>query len=283
MASRTVLVTGADSEFGSEVAFRLAERGLDVIATVKAHPQISRLKQQAAHRGVRLRPEKLDVTVAADRRKAWQWDVDVLLNHVGVADGGSIVDIPGATLRRAFAVNVIGPLLLTQGIAKKMAAQRSGKIIFMSSIAGLMVYPFGGAYAASMHALEAVAEALYRELAEFNVEVATINPGPFLDGFDDRPLDSCQSWGDDPSARLFDYSKLDLPAEQYDPEPVVQTAVAVVTGELDCYRNVVPAMVADELRQQLTAVWDRRVTDGHDEPAGTTQSGYAAGPEPAAS
>ncbi len=86
-----------------------------------------------------------------DRRRAQEWDVDVLLNNAGISEGGSMVDIPEVNLRRQLEVNVIGPVMLTQGIAQKMVAKQKGKIVFMSSVAGLNVDPFSGAYSASKH------------------------------------------------------------------------------------------------------------------------------------
>lgn len=279
MAEKTVLVTGAGTGFGHEIVFRLAERGIDVIAGVEIYAQVWALEQEARRRDVRLRVEKLDVTDPGDRKKASGWDIDVLLNNAGVCEGGSLVDIPGANLRRQFEVNVIGPILLTQGIAKKMARRKRGKIIFMSSIAGLISDPFGGAYAASKHALEAAAEALHLELAEFGIEVATINPGPFLTGFNDRLLDTWQSWEDDPAQRLFDYSELAFPHEQYDPQPVVETAVGVVTGEIDAYRNVEPAGIVEGLREQIDAAWDRKATEGRGTRPSPVQAAYDMQPE----
>jgi len=60
------------------------------------------------------------VTNDGDRRKALAWNVEILVNNAGVLEGGSVVDIPALNVRREFEVNVIGPLLLTQGIAKQM-------------------------------------------------------------------------------------------------------------------------------------------------------------------
>ena len=279
MNDKRVLVTGAGSGFGNEIAFRLAERGFDVIAGVEIYAQVRALEQQAERRGVQLRVEKLDVTDPGDRRRARAWDIDVLLNNAGVAEGGSVADIPVKNLRRQFEVNVIGPVLLTQGIVKKMVDKKAGKIVFMSSIAGLTVDPFSGAYSASKHAVEAVADALSQELAEFGIEVATITPGPFLTGFNDRMLDTWKSWDDDPTTRLFDYSKLAFPHRQYDPEPVYQTAVGVVTGEIEAYRTVEPQEIIDGLHQQLAAVWDRKSTDGRGERAELVQAAYELHPE----
>jgi len=74
---------------------------------------------------------------------------------------------------------------------------------------------------------------MVNELQEFNIEVATVNPGPFLTGFNDRMFQTWQSWEDDGSDRLFDYSKLAFPRAQFDPEPVYATMTAVAAGEID--------------------------------------------------
>ncbi|MFF0498355.1 SDR family oxidoreductase [Nocardia aobensis] len=276
----TALITGAGTGFGRDTAFRLAERtDFDVIAGVEIYAQVWELEQEANRRGVRLRVEKLDVTDPGDRDKATGWEVDVLLNNAGVSEGGAMADIPGANLRRQFEVNVIGPLLLTQGIVKRMVANRRGRIVFMSSIAGLITDPFGGAYAASKHAVEAVADAMRQELAEFGIEVATVNPGPYLTGFNDRLLDTWQSWDDDPERRLFDYEQLAFPHEQYDPAPVADVAVGVLTGEIDTYRNVVPSEMVGGLREQLDSVWKRRTADGVGERSPMVEKAYELSPE----
>ncbi len=279
MSKKTVLITGAGTGFGNEVAFRLAKRGFDVIAGVEIIAQVWALEQEAKRRGVELRVEKLDVTDAGDREKAWAWDVDVLLNNAGIAEGGSLVDVPGEQLRRQFEVNVIGPVLLTQGIAKKMVAKKKGKIVFMSSVAGLIVDPFLGAYCASKHAIEALADTLSVELKEFGIEVATVNPGPFLTGFNDRAFDTWKSWKDDPSKRLFDYEKLAFPHPQYDPEPVYATTVGVIAGEIEQYRNLEPKEIIPQQRQQMDAVWDRKTTDQLGKRSAVVQKAYDLKPE----
>ncbi|WP_018654365.1 SDR family oxidoreductase [Actinomadura flavalba] len=266
MTSGTVLITGAGTGFGKEIALRLADRKIPVIAGVEIVAQIAALKADADRRGVALRVEKLDVTDAADRRRAWEWDVDVLLNNAGVSEGGSAADLPEDRLRRQFEVNVFGPLLLTQGFARRMARRGSGRIVFMSSVAGLTTDPFTGAYSASKHAVEAFAEALYAELKEFGVQVATINPGPFLTGFNDRMFETWRAWTDDPGDRLFDYAELAFPHEQFDPEPVFERTVAVLTGEADGYRNLLPAAMEQATREQLDEPWTRVLDDDRTRP-----------------
>ncbi|MFJ4968658.1 SDR family oxidoreductase [Streptomyces sp. NPDC088755] len=258
----TILITGAGTGFGKEVALRLAAAGHDVIAGVEIVAQVTAVREAAKERGAPLRVEKLDVTNPDDRENALAWDVEVLLNNAGVSEGGSTVDIPADRLRRQFEVNVFGPVLLTQGFARKMAARRSGRIVFMSSVAGLTVDPFTGAYAGSKHAVEAFADALDQELAEFGVTVATINPGPFLTGFNDTMFETWKQWRDDPSQRLFDYTEIAFPHEQYDPEPVYDMTVKVLLGEDRRYRHVLPAEMEPSVRDQVAAQWERELNDG---------------------
>lgn len=258
---------------------RLAEKGFDVIASVEIWAQVQTLKRQAAQRGVNLQVEKLDVTDDADRRKALAWGVEVLVNNAGVGEGGSTLDIPAANIRREFEVNVTGPLLLTQGIAKQMVKRGKGRIVWVSSREGLNVNPFTGIYAASKHAVEAIAETMAMELQEFGVEVATVNPGPFLTGFNDRMFQTWQSWEDDPSERLFDYSKLAFPRAQFDPEPVYATMTAVAAGEVDTYRNLEPASMIDETRSLQQVPWDRKTTDGLGTRPRQLQASYDMEPE----
>lgn len=130
---KKVLITGAGTGFGQEVAMRLAAKGFDVIASVEVYAQVQTLKRQAAERGVGLTVAKLDVTDGGDRRKALDWGVEILVNNAGIGEGGATVDIPAANIRHQFEVNVTGPLLLTQGIAKQMVGRGQGRIVWVSS------------------------------------------------------------------------------------------------------------------------------------------------------
>ncbi len=258
----TVLVTGAGTGFGQEVSFRLAEKGFTVIAAVEIYAQVQTLKREAAARGVSIQVEKLDVTNEGDRKKAMAWNVEILVNNAGVLEGGSVVDIPGSNMRNEFEVNVIGPLLLTQGIAKQMVKRGKGRVVWVSSREGLNVNPFTGIYSASKHAIEAIAQTMSLELQEFGIEVATVNPGPFLTGFNDRGFQTWASWEDDPSERLYDYAKLAFPRAQFDPEPVYATMTAVAAGEIDTFRNLEPKSMIEETKHNMDAVWDKKIKDG---------------------
>jgi len=182
-------------------------------------------------------------------------------------------------MRHEFEVNVIGPLLLTQGIAKQMVKRGEGRIVWVSSREGLNVNPFTGIYSASKHAVEAVAQTMSLELQEFGIEVATVNPGPFLTGFNDRGFDTYASWEDDPTERLFDYSKLAFPRAQFDPEPVYATLTAVAAGEVETFRNLEPKSMLEETKKNIDNVWTKKIKDGLGTRPAALQASYDMTPE----
>ena len=260
--TQTVLITGAGTGFGKNIAFALAEKGHPVIATVEVMSQVSALEQEARERGVKMQIEKLDVTNPKDREKAWEWDIDVLVNNAAVKEGGSLVDIPEANLRHQFEANVFGPILLTKGFARKMVENKQGRIVFVSSVSGITTNPLSGPYSGSKHTVEAFAMALSKELQEFNVEVSTINPGPYLTGFNDREFETWKNWEIDLDDTVFDYRKTAFPSEQFDPEEVTEPAIKVILGETDQYRNVIPEQMVSQLKETQAAVWDKKTNEG---------------------
>lgn len=261
MTEEKILVTGAGTGFGKGIVFKLAEQGKSVIAGVEVMSQVSALEKEANDRGVNMQIEKLDVTNPKDRKKAWSWDIDVLVYNAAVKEGGSLVDIPEENLRHQFEVNTFAPVLLTQEFARKMIKKNKGRIINVSSVSGLMADPLSGPYCGSKFALEAFSESLSKELQEFNIEVATINPGPYLTGFNDREFEAWKNWHEDNSETVFDYENAAFPYEQFDPEEVIEPAVKVILGETKTYRNVIPEGMVPEVKKRRAAVWEKKTDD----------------------
>ena len=261
MLTDTFLITGAGTGLGKGIAFALAKAGHKVIAGVETLSEVSAVTLEVEEQKLDLQVEKLDITDSVDRERASEWDIDVLLNNSGISEGGSLVDIPEERLRNQFEVNVFGTILLTQKVARNMIQKGRGKIIFMSSVSGLMADPLSGSYGGSKFALEGFAESLSKELQEFGVQVATINPGPYLTGFNDREFETWRTWQDDPSKRIFDYEQLAFPYEQFDPEKAVKAAVKVVTSEATSYRNVIPKAMAALIKKRQKDLWSRKTDD----------------------
>jgi short-subunit dehydrogenase len=180
--SKTVLITGAGSGFGHDAAVQLAARGHSVIASVETDSQAAELS--AAH--PELQVAKLDITNSDDVATVDQWDLDVFIANAGRGQTGPLASIPLARLRGVFEVNVFGTFAITQRVAAAMKRKRAGRILIVSSIAGVRAGIGSGPYAMTKHALQAMGGSLRNELAPYGIDVALINPGPYATGFNDR-------------------------------------------------------------------------------------------------
>jgi NAD(P)-dependent dehydrogenase (short-subunit alcohol dehydrogenase family) len=103
--------------------------------------------------------------------------IDVLINNAGLAYVGTVEEMNMEDWRKQFETNVFGVLRVTREVLPQMRERRSGRILMMSSVAGLVTAPTQGAYSASKHALEAISNALRLELYPFDVKVILIEPG----------------------------------------------------------------------------------------------------------
>ncbi len=165
---RTALVTGASSGIGSACALRLSGDGWRVFAGVR--------RARDAPAGTE--EIRLDVTNADEIRAASEriGELDALVNNAGIAISMPLEFVPLEELRRQFDVNVVGQVAVTQAFLPQLRRSR-GRIVFVGSIAGRSALPFLGAYAASKHALAAVAATLRLELRPFGIAVSIVEPG----------------------------------------------------------------------------------------------------------
>lgn len=116
-------------------------------------PQVWELRHAAKAAGIEMQVIKLDVLNEIDRANALNIEIDVLFNNAGIMESGPIVEIPMSVFRSVFETNVFAALELAQGFARAMVSRKSGRIVWTSSVAGLVKVPFDGAYAASKHAV----------------------------------------------------------------------------------------------------------------------------------
>ena len=260
MKAETILITGAGTGLGKLTALTLGRLGKHVIATTETELQATTLKNDADALKIPLLVEKIDITDPIDREKAWSWEIDILVNNAAVKEGGSLIDIPEENFSKQYEVNVFGTLLFTQEFVRKMVQQRKGRIIFVSSISGLMVNPFSGPYASSNFAIEGLASTFSQELQEFNVEVATINLGPYLTGFNDREFNTWKTWHDDPAKRIFNYEKLAFPFKQMEPAKAVAPMIKTILGTTKAYRNIIPKLMFPLVELVNKFQWFKRST-----------------------
>jgi NAD(P)-dependent dehydrogenase (short-subunit alcohol dehydrogenase family) len=179
--ARSIVITGASTGIGEACALRLDGMGFRVFAGVRKDADGAALRAKASDR---LTPVRIDVTDAAsiaaarDVVAAAVGDAGIsgIVNNAGVAIAAPVECVPVDELRQQLEVNVIGQVAVTQAFMPLLRVQR-GRVVFMGSIAGRMSTPFLSPYAASKHALEAIADALRIELRPWKMHVAIVEPG----------------------------------------------------------------------------------------------------------
>lgn len=175
-AMASVLITGASRGIGRASALRLAAAGWDVYAGVRKESDGTELTASASGS---ITPVTLDVTnpehIAA-LHDALPERLDGVVNNAGIAVGGALEALPIERLREQLEVNVVGQVALTQAVLPMLRRTR-GRVVFISSISGMLASPMLGPYAASKFAIEAVADALRLELRPWGLAVVLVEPG----------------------------------------------------------------------------------------------------------
>jgi short-subunit dehydrogenase len=265
---KTILITGAGSGFGKGTALGLAKNGHTVIATVQIWPQASDLMAAAKEEGVQLEVTKLDLLNKDDHEAVFRkygHRVDILVNNAATGETGPMAEIPVDRMRREFDVNVFGTLEFTQPFARFFAEKGNGKIIFVSSIAGFITFPFLGPYVASKHALEAVVQMMQQEMESTGVQITTINPGPFRTGFNDRMYDTLDQWYDPGRNFTAEQPIRDVQALfagdelQLDPQDMIDFMVEVIPREHHRFRNVFPERFIESVKEYQASLWEKEV------------------------
>lgn len=183
------LVTGAAGGIGAATVRRLARAGYRVIATDRDEEALERLSGALVAEQLSVETEVLDVTSRRDAvRVARQvherhGDLDLLVNNAGYAELGPVDVVDLDALRRQIDVNVLGPMRMVRTFAPQMCDRGAGRIVQVSSVAGLVAFPFMGVYHASKFALEALSDALRQELGSFGVDVVLVEPAFIRTGF----------------------------------------------------------------------------------------------------
>lgn len=176
MSSRAVLITGCSTGIGRAAALRFAAAGLSTWASAR------RLSDIADLRAAGCKTIELDVTDEASRVAAVaqvvaaEGAVGTLVNNAGYAELGPMEDVSIEALRRQFETNVFGAVRLSQLVLPGMRAQKTGTVVNVSSVGGLVTFLGGGAYHMSKFALESFSDALRAEVRRFGIRVVVVEP-----------------------------------------------------------------------------------------------------------
>ncbi len=244
----TVLITGCSSGIGKLTALAFARRGDAVYATMRDLAKARALREAAAEEGLDLEIVPLDVTDstsvsgAVERILSESGAVDIAINNAGVFLRSPVEEATDDEVLLQFDTNVFGLLRVIRAVLPGMRDRGGGVIVNVSSVAGLAGRPFGGLYAATKHAVEAISETLHYEVRPYGIRIAIVEPGQF----------ATELFNNAPVARAFnqespywpDYQHLEgamsrLGGGTADPRMVADAIVGVATDTEAPLRTVV--------------------------------------------
>jgi len=241
---KSVLITGASTGIGRATALHLDAAGWRVFAGVRKEDDATALGKAGSERLV---PLMLDVTDPDQIAAAAEWidgevgeaGLDGLVNNAGIAVPGPLETLPIEDFKRQIDVNLSAHVAVTQAMLPAIRAAR-GRIVFITSIGGLMAFPMFGAYHAAKFGLEAVGDVFRQELRPWGIKVAIVEPGSIATPIWERGLEEVDSL-----AERAHVSHADL----YGKAIETYRKVAKKTGE----RGIPPEKVAAKIEHALTA------------------------------
>lgn len=241
---KSVLITGASTGIGRATALHLDNRGFQVFAGVRKKSDFDRLAQEGSSN---LSPVFIDVT-EGDSRKAAAEKVEKavngrglqgVVNNAGTFVGGPLEYLPLEDLRRQFEINVFGQVAVTQTFLPLIRRGR-GRVVLLGSTSGRLATPLLGPYAASKFAIEALADSMRLELAQWSIPVALVAPGNVATPMWEKTLARVQNLLD-----AFPQEAADL----Y--RPMIEATVA--RGKQRGETGIPPETVAKAVEHALTA------------------------------
>lgn len=188
---RVWFVTGTSSGFGRALAEAVLEHGDRLIATARDTSTISDLARTYPERARVLELDVTDrdrVSVVLEEAVSSFGRLDVVVNNAGYGLRGALEEFSEEELRRQFETNVFGVLGVTRAALPHLRRQRSGHVVQMSSVGGVVSTVGGGVYAGTKFAVEGISEALAKEVAHLGIRVTIVEPGPFRTDFAGRSM-----------------------------------------------------------------------------------------------
>jgi NAD(P)-dependent dehydrogenase (short-subunit alcohol dehydrogenase family) len=171
----SVLVTGAGRGIGLAITKHMSERDWDVYATARSDAALRSLDGMRHVHAIALDiTDRSAIAALPDHLPA---ELNGVVNNAGIILNGPVEGLSLDDLTQQLDVNVISQIAVTQAVLPKIRAAR-GRVVFMSSVSGLITTPGTGAYNASKYAIESLADALRMELRPWRIPVSLIEPGP---------------------------------------------------------------------------------------------------------
>jgi len=200
--SKPVLITGCSTGIGRATAKQLAESGWNVYASARKLDAIEDLKDSGCETLALDVTDEKSMTAAVAAVEKDGGSVGALVNNAGYSQSGAVESVPLDTVRRQFETNVFGLMRMCQLVLPGMRKAGAGRIVNISSIGGKLVFPGGGVYHGTKHAVEALSDALRFEVAGFGVDVVVIEPGLIITEFGETAAGSIDETEDGPYAKF---------------------------------------------------------------------------------
>lgn len=193
LQGKVVLITGASSGFGEEAARLFAKEGCRVVLAARRIEKLQALAAEIQNAGGEALAIPVDINERAEIDVMVQTTldlyqrIDILFNNAGFGGVDWFENLkPERHIETLIRVNLIGTILVTHTVLRGMLKHRTGHIINMCSVAGLIAAPTITTYSASKYGVRAFTDALRREVAPFGIKVSGIYPGPAVTEFGDQ-------------------------------------------------------------------------------------------------
>ena len=234
---QVIVITGASSGFGLATAEMLAAKG---------HIVYGLCRREAKHASIRYRQcdvrNREQIAAVVEGIIKEEGRIDVLVNNAGMGIGGALELATPEEIDLQMGTNFMGCVGMCQAVLPHMRRQRSGKIINLSSIGGLMGLPYQGFYSASKFAIEGFTEALSAEVRGFGIKVCMVEPGDFATGFTGSRRNSLATMDDPDYGPIFRNSLAIIEKEEnggLKPEVLARRILKLVEKKNPPLRNVV--------------------------------------------
>ena len=181
MSSKTFFITGANSGFGLAIATAAIQAGHTVIGTVRSQVSRDKLLETlpTLHAVLADVTEFDSIPDVVQQAEEEYGPVDVLINNAGYGHEGVLEESPIEEMRRQFDVNVFGAVAVAKAFLPRFRKRRSGFIVNVTSMGGMITMPGIAYYCGSKFALQGISEVMRSEMAPFGVHVTTLCPGSF--------------------------------------------------------------------------------------------------------
>lgn len=281
MTSKPVwFITGCSTGFGRELARHTLELGYPTVITARNPAQVEDLARGNEDKALVL---KLDVTNADDiaaavnAAEARFGRIDVLVNNAGIGYFGSLEESDIDEVRKMFEINVWGLVNMTRAVLPVMRKQRSGTVVNISSIGGLVANSAVSFYNATKFSVEAISEALSKEVAHLGIKVLIVEPSGFRTDWAGRSANEAPTTIEDyreTSDQRMQQIRTSSGNQPGDPVRAVKAIVQAVEADTPPLRLLLGKFALAGARSKITELqrdfdaW-AEVTEGADAPKGS--------------